>query len=90
MPRCGASRRLPGRKLIFTNGSRDHAAPRLARLGIDDHFEDDLRHRRGRLIPKPEPATYQRLFAAHAVDPTRSAFFEDMPRNLVPPPFAWA
>src|SRR3984893_15658164 len=31
--------KLPGRKLILTNGSTDHAGKVLARLGIGDHFE---------------------------------------------------
>ena len=32
--------RLPGRKFIFTNGSRPHAEKVAARLGITEHFED--------------------------------------------------
>ena len=39
-PAMGAAiARLPGRKLILTNGSTDHAGKVLARLGIDEHFE---------------------------------------------------
>ncbi len=32
--------RLPGRKLIFTNGSRDHALRTVAQLGLEGLFED--------------------------------------------------
>ena len=32
--------RLPGRKLIFTNGSRDHALRTIEQLGLDGLFED--------------------------------------------------
>jgi putative hydrolase of the HAD superfamily len=39
-PAMGAAiAKLPGRKLILTNGSIDHAAKVLERLGIDSHFE---------------------------------------------------
>src|SRR5690606_41941032 len=31
---------LPGRKFIFTNGSRAHAEKVAERLGFTDHFED--------------------------------------------------
>src|SRR3984885_11715326 len=35
-----AIEQLPGRKLILTNGTRNHADEVLRRLGIDQHFED--------------------------------------------------
>src|SRR6266404_1400430 len=39
-PAMGAAiAKLPGRKLILTNGSTDHADKVLTRLGIGDHFE---------------------------------------------------
>src|SRR5690606_19931668 len=33
-----AMRALPGRKFIFTNGSRSHAERAAERLGVSDHF----------------------------------------------------
>ena len=48
-PKMGAAiARLPGRKLILTNGSTDHAAAVLARLGIGDAFRGGVRHHRRR------------------------------------------
>ena len=39
-PAMGAAiAKLPGRKLILTNGSTDHAGAVLERLGIGEHFE---------------------------------------------------
>ncbi|MGJ8532108.1 MAG: hypothetical protein ACSHYC_07985 [Alphaproteobacteria bacterium] len=35
-----AIKALPGRKLIYTNGSRKHAEAVADRLGISEHFED--------------------------------------------------
>jgi putative hydrolase of the HAD superfamily len=85
-PALGAAiERLPGRKLILTNGSRDHARKVLERLEIDPHFEDVFDIIAAELEPKPAPATYQRFLSRHAVDPGRAAMFEDLARNLVTP-----
>ena len=48
-PAMGAAiAKLPGRKLILTNGSTDHADAVLARLGIGDAFRGGVRHHRRR------------------------------------------
>ena len=80
-----AIKRLPGRKLIMTNGSHDHASKVLARLGIDEHFEDVFDIIAAELEPKPAPRTYQKFLTRHGIDPTRAAMFEDLARNLVVP-----
>ena len=77
--------RLPGRKLILTNGSTDHAGKVLARLGFPEHFEAVFDIIAAELEPKPAPQTYQRFLDLHRVDPARSAMFEDLARNLVVP-----
>lgn len=77
--------RLPGRKLILTNGSTDHAGKVLARLGFPEHFEAVFDIIAAELEPKPAPRTYQRFLDLHRVDPARSAMFEDLARNLVVP-----
>ncbi|MBN8970695.1 MAG: pyrimidine 5'-nucleotidase [Rhizobiales bacterium] len=77
--------RLPGRKLILTNGSTDHAGKVLARLGFPEHFEAVFDIVAAELEPKPAPQTYQRFLDLHGVDPARSAMFEDLARNLVVP-----
>lgn len=76
---------LPGRKLILTNGSTDHAGKVLARLGFPEHFEAVFDIIAADLEPKPAPRTYQRFLDLHRVDPARSAMFEDLARNLVVP-----
>jgi putative hydrolase of the HAD superfamily len=77
--------RLPGRKLILTNGSTDHAGKVLARLGFPEHFEAVFDIIAADLEPKPAPQTYRRFLDLHRVDPARSAMFEDLARNLVVP-----
>src|SRR5438105_7431997 len=85
-PAMGAAiAKLPGRKLILTNGSTDHAGAVLARLGIGEHFEAVFDIIAAELEPKPAPRTYQKFLTVHGVDPARAAMFEDLARNLVVP-----
>jgi putative hydrolase of the HAD superfamily len=77
--------KLPGRKLILTNGSTDHADKVLQRLGLLAHFEAVFDIIAAELEPKPAPQTYQKFLGDHGVDPGSSAMFEDLARNLVVP-----
>jgi len=75
---------LPGRKLIFTNGSARHAENICRKLGLDSHFCGYFDIVAADFIPKPEQGAYDMLLAQYDVDPARAAFFEDMARNLAP------
>jgi putative hydrolase of the HAD superfamily len=77
-----AIKALPGRKLIYTNGSRKHAEAVADRLGISEHFEDIFDIVAADLEPKPSAVPYEKFFAVMGVDPTRAAMFEDLPKNL--------
>ena len=76
--------RLPGRKLVFTNGSTPHAERVLGRLGIARHFEAVLDIVASDYVPKPEPAAYDRLVERFAIEPTEAAMVEDIAANLAP------
>ena len=82
---ASAMKRLPGRKFIFTNGSRAHAEKVAARLGVTGHFEDIFDIVRSELLPKPARQTYDRFVAATGIVPARAAMFEDLSRNLEVP-----
>jgi putative hydrolase of the HAD superfamily len=85
-PEMGAAiARLPGRKLILTNGSTDHAGKVLERLGIAGEFEAVFDIIAAELEPKPAPQTYDKFLKLYGVDPAKSAMFEDLSRNLVVP-----
>src|SRR3979490_2771068 len=85
-PAMGAAiAKLPGRTLILTNGSTDHADKVLERLGIGAHFDAVFDIIAAELEPKPAPQTYQKFLALHNVEPKSSAMFEDLARNLVIP-----
>ena len=80
-----ALRRLPGRKFIFTNGSRRHAEKTAARLGITEHFDDIFDIVAAGLTPKPNRETYDLFIRQTGVAPARAAMFEDLSRNLAVP-----
>lgn len=85
-PALGAAiEKLPGRKLIMTNGTRKHAEAVLRRLQIRHHFDDVFDIAAAELEPKPLPQVYHRFLARHGVDPARAAMFEDLARNLEVP-----
>lgn len=77
-------RALPGRKLIYTNGTVAHAEAVLDRLGIPHHFEDIFDIVASDYIPKPNKAPYEALAAQYALDPARTVFFDDIAKNLEP------
>jgi putative hydrolase of the HAD superfamily len=81
-PLAKALETLPGRKLIFTNGTVAHAEKVLARLGVGGHFTGifDIVH--SDFIPKPQLEPYEKFVAVHAIEPQRAAMFEDIARNL--------
>ncbi len=76
--------RLPGRKLIFTNGSVSHAENITRHLGIDHHFDDIFDIVASEFIPKPDPGVYVSLIRKFSVEPGSSVMVEDMARNLRP------
>lgn len=76
--------RLPGRRLVFTNGSARHAERVLAHMGVADLFEDVFHIAAADYVPKPSPATFEKLVARHGVTARETVFFEDSERNLKP------
>jgi putative hydrolase of the HAD superfamily len=85
-PALGAAlEKLPGRKLILTNGTRKHADAVMRRLGIHHHFEDVFDITAAKFEPKPAAKTYEHFLARHDVDAGKAAMFEDLARNLEAP-----
>lgn len=76
---------LPGRKLVFTNGTVRHAENVMRNLGVERLFDGifDIVH--SDYVPKPARMPYDQFVQHHAVDARRAAFFEDIARNLEVP-----
>ena len=75
---------LPGRKVIFTNGSVKHAENVMGRLGIERHFKDIFDIAAAGYVPKPDLSSYRKLVERYGIKPERAAMIDDMPRNLEP------
>jgi putative hydrolase of the HAD superfamily len=75
---------LPGRRLVYTNGTVKHAERVLKRIGIDHLMHDifDIVH--AEYHPKPKMESFDRFLLRHGVTPKQAAMFEDLDRNLAP------
>ena len=76
---------LPGRAIVFTNGSEPYARRVLNRLGLDGVLDTVFDIRAAQLLPKPFAETYERFIAEFDIDVARSIFFDDMATNLTVP-----
>jgi putative hydrolase of the HAD superfamily len=75
-------RRLPGRKIVFSNSPIHYCEAVLDALGIADCFEDLFTIERTGLHPKPDPIGFRRLLKARRLDPRRCVMVEDNVANL--------
>jgi putative hydrolase of the HAD superfamily len=78
-------RRLPGRKIVYTNGCAPYAERVLAARGLDRLFDAVYGVEHAGFRPKPERAAFETIFAADGLDAARGAMFEDDARNLAAP-----
>ncbi len=74
--------KLPGRKLVFTNGSARHAENVLNQLGLSRHFAAVYDIKAANFVPKPQKESYQRLVEQFEITPEKAVMFEDLARNL--------
>jgi len=77
-------KKLEGKKIIFTNGSRKHALNVTKKIGIQEHFDDIFDIVESEFIPKPAIEPYKKLIQKHKIDPNLCVFIEDIARNLKP------
>ncbi len=77
--------KLPGRKLIFTNGTTGHAKRVMKRLGIEDSFDGVFDIVDSDYIPKPDRKPYDKFAALYGIDTRCAAMFEDIDLNLAAP-----
>ena len=73
---------LKMRKLIFTNGSTEHAKNVLSHLGIDDLFENIFDITDAEYQPKPEPRAFDLMTKKFDLDPNETIYVEDIAKNL--------
>ena len=76
---------LPGRKFIFTNGSKSHARNVASHLNLFDLFDGSFGIEDGDYVPKPKRSPYIKFCDIFEIDPKTAIFFEDGLRNLEVP-----
>lgn len=73
---------LPGRKIVYTNGTAPYAKNVLQALGLESVFDHVYGVENANYFPKPEERAYKIIFEKDQLVPFKSAMFEDEPRNL--------
>jgi putative hydrolase of the HAD superfamily len=76
--------RLPGRRFVFTNGDAPYARRVLARIGVEDHFDDLHDIHASSYRPKPDAYGYRLLCERFKIDPAHALFADDIAQNLAP------
>ena len=76
---------LPGRRIVYTNGSAPYAGRVIAARGLSGLFDAVYGVEHAHYRPKPEREAFETIFATDRLDPTRAAMFEDDVRNLAAP-----
>lgn len=77
--------KLPGRKVVFTNGPIAYANQVLQALNLHDIFDHVCGFEYTGMIPKPQPRAYDTVFQTLDIIPSRAAMFEDSHANLKVP-----
>ncbi|MDD5181420.1 MAG: pyrimidine 5'-nucleotidase [Gallionellaceae bacterium] len=75
-------KRLPGRKLVFSNAPQHYARAVLKLLRVDDLFEDVFAIEHTHYRPKPQMAGFVRLLRKYRLNPARCVMVEDSAENL--------
>jgi len=77
--------RLPGRRIVHTNGSAPYAERVLDRRGLSGVIDAVYGVEHADYCPKPERAAFEAVLARDGRRPASAAMFEDVPRNLEAP-----
>ena len=76
---------LPGRRIVFTNGSSPYAHAVIAARGLTRAFDAVYGVEDAGFHPKPTAQAFTNVFGIDGLFPAQSAMFEDDPRNLAVP-----
>lgn len=77
--------RLPGRKIVYTNGSAPYAERVLEARGLEGLFDGIFGIEHAAYEPKPNKNAFLKVFRQAEINPAKAAMFEDDSRNLVVP-----
>ena len=75
---------LPGRRVVFTNGSESYARRVISALGVADRMDGIFGIEFMEYVAKPSPYPYGKLLRATGAAAAESLFCEDIRENLRP------
>lgn len=78
-------RALPGRRIVYTNGTEAYARQVIRHRGLSGLFDAVYGVEHANFRPKPEARAFRAVFAIDGLAPERAAMFEDDARNLAVP-----
>ena len=76
---------LPGRRIVYTNGSAPYAERVIAARGLSGLFDAVYGVEHAGFLPKPERAAFDAIVSRDGFAPEAAAMFEDDARNLAEP-----
>ena len=76
---------LPGRKIIYTNGTAPYAENVIKARGLHGIFDAVYGVEHAAFRPKPEAAAFEKVFGTDQLVGATAAMFEDEARNLAYP-----
>ena len=77
-----ALKRLPGRRILFSNSPAHYAAAVLAALGVADLFHAVYCIEHTGFRPKPDPSGFRAILRRERLRPERTAMVDDLLENL--------
>jgi len=81
---CKLLERIAADKVIFTNGSFNHAMRVLKILGVDKYFSQIFDIKFMGYLAKPNPWSYKKVLDALGVEGRDCLIVEDLTKNLLP------
>jgi putative hydrolase of the HAD superfamily len=76
---------LPGRRIVYTNGTKPYAQEVLKARGLDNIFDAVYGIEHADYQPKPKRSAFEMVFGKDGTTTQNAAMFEDEVRNLAVP-----
>jgi len=76
-------KKLKGRKIIFTNGTTEHATNVLKKVGVFEEVDDIFDIKDADYIPKPNLLPYKKVVNKFKIIPHNTIMIDDIKANLV-------
>ena len=77
-------KKLNGKKIIYTNANMQHTIDVLERIGLTNFFDEIFDIKMANYVPKPAIKPYKQIIEKFDLNPSSSAMFDDIAKNLVP------